>query len=116
MSLQQQMIAANVRNWLMDLATGAKAMSTTMLCAPCEKGEEWRYEASTYSDIIVDGLPTVHVHNIKLVAEAAELELQHRTFKKGDYYYRSFEGEDFVVFNGVRFSDMALKEKKNDGK
>ena len=112
MSLQQQMIAANVRNWLVDLATGAKAMGVSILCAPCEKDEEWRYEAGTYSDIIVDGLPTVHVHNIKLVAEAAELELQHRTFKKGDYYYRSFAGEDFVVFNGVRFSDMILRKEK----
>lgn len=112
MSLQQQMIAANVRNWLVDLATGAKAMSTTMLCAPCEKSYEWKYEASTYSDVVIDGLPTVHVHNIKLVAEVAELELQHRTFKKGDYYYQSFAGEDFVVFNGVRFSDMALKKEK----
>lgn len=116
MSLQQQMIAANVRNWLMDLATGAKAMSAKVLCAPCEKNEEWRYEVSTYSDIVVDGIPTVHVHGIKLIAEVAELDLQHRTFKKGDYYYRSFAGEDFVVFNGVKFSDMILKEKKDERK
>ena len=116
MTLQQQMIAANIRNWLSDLAIGAKAMHTKILCAPCDKLDEYKYEARCwdYDDYFVDGILTVQVHNIKTLAEAAELYVQHRDFKSSDNYYRSFSGEDFVVFNDVKFSNMILREEKLD--
>jgi len=101
-----EMISANVRNWLQDLAIGAKAMSTKMMCGIAEEGYEWRVEAETYEDVMHDGIVTVHVHNIGQIADAAELDLQHRDFTPVDEYYCSFTGEDFFIFNGVKFSDM----------
>lgn len=110
MSLQEQMIAANIRNWLADLAIGAKASATKVRFAPCEELEAFKYEAGTYEDGIRDNVPTVLVHNLKKLAEATDLEIQHRKLKKGDYYYGSFVSEDFFVFNGVKFSDMTLRK------
>ena len=109
MSLQEQMIVANIRNWLTDLAIGAKASATKVRFASCEESEAFKYEAGTYEDFIRDNVPTVLVHNLKELAEAADLEIQHRKLKKGDYYYGSFVSEDFFVFNDVKFSDMTLK-------
>ena len=106
MSVTQDMISANVRNWLQDLAIGAKAMNKEVMCGVAENGEEWKVKASTYNDVMHDGIITVHIHNIKCVAEAAELDLQHRDFTPVDDYYVSFTGEDFFIFNGVKFSDM----------
>ena len=106
MGATQEMIAANVRNWLQDLAIGAKAVNTKMMCGVAKEGEEWKVEASTYEDSMRDGIITVHVHNIKQVAKAAEFDLQHRDFTPVDYYYTSFIGEDFFIFNGVKFSGM----------
>lgn len=119
MTLQQQMIAANIRNWLSDLAIGAKAMHTKILCAPCDKLHEYKYEAYCfdYNDCFVDGILTVYVHKINVLAEAAELDIQHRDFVLGDKYYRSFSGEDFIVFNDVKFSSLIdRKEKLDEGK
>lgn len=114
MTLQEQMIAANVRNWLADLAIGAKAMNTTILCAPCEEYEAFKYETSTYEDVIRDDVITVFIHNVKAVAKAADLELHYRTFKEGDYYFKSFTGEYFVLFNDVKFSDMTMRREVED--
>lgn len=119
MTLQQQMIAANIRNWLSDLATGAKATHTKILCTPCDKLNEYKYEAHCwdYNDCFVDGMLTVYVHKIKVLAEAAELDIQHRDFVPSDKFYSAFSGEDFVVFNDVKFSDMIMrKEKLDEGK
>ena len=108
MSVTNEMIAANVRNWLQDLAIGAKAVNTKMMCGVEEEGREWRVEAETYAraDIVHDGIITVYVHNIKQVAKGAELDLQHRDFTPVDDYYRAFTGEDFFIFNDVKFSGM----------
>ena len=106
MGATNEMISANVRNWLQDLAIGAKAVNTKMMCGVAEEGYEWRFQAETYENVFHDGIITVHVHNIGRVAEAAEFDLQHRDFTPVDEYYRSFTGEDFFIFNGVKFSDM----------
>lgn len=118
MTLQEQMIAANVRNWLSDLAIGAKATATTIRFAVCKEEEAYVHEASVYDDGIRDDIPTVHVHRLKELAKAAELDVQYRTFTKDDYYYEPFSGEYFLVFNGVKFSDMRLRKgyKYNEGK
>jgi hypothetical protein len=106
MGVTNEMISANVRNWLQDLAIGAKAMNKEIMCGVAESGEEWKIKASTYADVMHDGIITVHIHNIERVAEAAELDLQHRDFTPVDEYYAPFTGEDFFIFNGVKFSDM----------
>lgn len=106
MGVTNEMISANVRNWLQDLAIGAKAMNKEMLCGVAEPDKEWQVIASTYDDVMHDGIITVYVHNIKQVAKGAELDLQHRDFTPVDDYYRSFTGEDFFIFNDVKFSGM----------
>lgn len=118
MTLQEQMIAANVRNWLSDLAVGAKATATTIRFAVCNEENAYEHEASVYDDGIRDDISTVHVHRLKELAKAAELDVQYRTFTKDEYYYKSFSGEYFIVFNGVKFSDMRLRKgyKYNEGK
>lgn len=108
MGATNEMISANVRNWLQDLAIGAKAVNTKMMCGVAEEGYECRFQAETYEDVFHDGIITVHVHNIERVAEAAEFDLQHRDFTPADDYYTSFTGEDFFIFNGVKFSDMII--------
>ena len=50
MGVTSEMIAANVRNWLQDLAIGAKAVNTKMMCGVAKEGEEWKVEASTYEE------------------------------------------------------------------
>ena len=114
MSLQEQMIAANIRNWLTDLAIGAKAMSKIMQCGVSDEKSAWKYETKCWQqdDVVVDGVLTVYVFNVKELARAAELDVQHRQFIEGDTYYGSFEGEDFVVFNGVKFSEMMIRKEK----
>ena len=98
MGATNEMISANVRNWLQDLAIGAKAVNTKMMCGVAEEGYEWRFQAETYENVFHDGIITVHVHNIGRVAEAAEFDLQHRDFTPADDYYCSFTGEDFFIF------------------
>ena len=114
--MRNEMYAADIRNWLMDMATGAKAMARTMKCADAENGYEWRVEAHSYDrdNTVIDGVITVYIHKIENVAKGAGFELQHRDFVEGDYHYPGFIGEDFIMFNGVKFSDMILRteEKK----
>ena len=72
MSLQEQMIAANIRNWLTDLVIGAKAMSKIMQCRVSDEESAWKYEAKCWQqdDVVVDGVFTVYVFNVKELARA----------------------------------------------
>ena len=115
MGATQEMIKQNVLNWLDALVIGAKAMNTEVVCGVVDDDRDlWRVTASTYDQLKYDGLITIHVHDVKLIAKAAELDLQHRDFTPMDNYYRSFTGEDFFVYNGVRFADMILGRFSND--
>lgn len=115
MGATQEMIKQNVLNWLDALVIGAKAMNTEVVCGVVDDARDlWRVTVSTYDQPKYDGLITIHVHDVKLIAKAAELDLQHRDFTPMDNYYRSFTGEDFFVYNGVRFADMILGGFSND--
>ena len=115
MGATQEMIKQNVLNWLDALVIGAKAMNTEVVCGVVDDARDlWRVTTSTYDQPKYDGLITIHVHDVKLIAKAAELDLQHRDFTPMDNYYRSFTGEDFFVYNGVRFADMILGGFSND--
>jgi len=104
MGATQEMIKQNVFDWLDALIVGAKAMSTITQCGT----DDWRDEARVYSgdNFIVDGIPTVHIHGIERVAKAVEFDLQHQDFTPANEYYAYFTGEDFFIYNGVKFSDM----------
>ena len=115
MGATQEMIKQNVLNWLDALVIGAKAMNTEVVCGVVDDDRDlWQVTASTYDQPKYDGLITICIHNVKLIAKAAELDLQHRDFTPMDNYYRSFTGEDFFVYNGVRFADMILGRFSND--
>ena len=104
MSLTHEMIKENVFNWLDALIVGAKAMSTVMQCGT----DGWKSEASVYNgeDNIVDGIVTVHIHNIERVAKAVEIDIHHQDFTPANEYYAYFKGENFFIYNGVKFSGM----------
>lgn len=110
-----QMKAAEIRNWLADLAIGAKAMAKSLTV----NDEKSWYEYRTYEDVMRDGVITVYVHGIVDLAKIAELPVQYREFVDGDFHYGNFVGEYFVEFSGVKFSDMVLRRtsiKKRGGK
>ena len=98
-----------VLNWLHDLAVGAKAQTQKMVCGECDTNSKFKVTASTYDSGKTDDIITVHVHNIKVVAEATGLKLMHRDFIEGDSYYSSFESEDFIMYEDVKFSNMNIR-------
>lgn len=114
MGLTEVMISANVRNWLNDLAIGAKAASIEMMCGVAEKGREFEVKSRTYdqSEVFYDGFITVHIHNIEKVAEAAELDLTVRKLTEKDRYHNVFEFEKFFIFNGVKFNCFNYENEK----
>ena len=105
MSMTNEMIKQNVFDWLDALIVGAKAMSTPIQCGT----DDWEDEAKVYSGdsgFITDGILTINVHNVKRVAKAVEFDIQHQDFTPANDYYAYFTGEDFFIYNGVKFSDM----------
>lgn len=104
MGATQEMIKQNVFDWLDALIVGAKAMSTPIQCGT----DGWRDEASVYNgdSFVTDGILTVNIHNIGRVAKAVEFDLQHQNFTPANEYYAYFTGEDFFIYNGVKFSGM----------
>ena len=104
MSVTQEMIKQNVFDWLDALVVGVKAMSAVTQCGT----DGWRSEASVYNGdtYITDGILTSYIHNIEQVAKAIEFDLQHQDFTPANEYYAYFTGEDFFIYNGVKFSGM----------
>ena len=104
MGVTQEMIKQNVFDWLDALIVGAKAMSKSIQCGT----DDWRDEASVYcgSEYTTDGMLTLHIHNVKRVAEVVEFDLKHQDFTPANDYYAYFIGEDFFIYNGTKFSDM----------
>ena len=108
MSATNEMIKQNVMDWIDAVVVGVKVFNTEIVCADVPEQNQWKVTARTYQDCMEDGFPTIHVHTIDAIAKAAEFDLQHRDFTPADEYYRSFTGEDFFIFNGVKFSDMII--------
>ena len=104
MGVTQEMIKQNVFDWLDALIVGAKAMNTPIQCGT----DGWRSDASVYNGdtFVTDGILTVNIHSIDKVAKAVEFDLQHQDFTPANEYYAYFTGEDFFIYNGVKFSNM----------
>ena len=104
MGATQEMIKQNVFDWLDVLIAGAKAMNSSIQCGT----DGWRSEASVYGgdNFSVDGMLTIHIHSIENVAKVVEIDLQHQDFTPANEYYAYFAGEDFFIYNDVKFSDM----------
>lgn len=103
--------AADVRNWFVDLAIGAKAMCRTIYWGD----NLWEY-SRTFSNPVRDNIATVSVHSLKEIAERAGFDVQHRDLVLGDSYYAVFRSEDFIMFNGVKFVDYenTLTEEEHE--
>lgn len=115
MGVTNEMIKQNVFDWLDSLIVGVKAMSTPIQCGT----DDWEDEAKVYSgdsDFITDGILTINVHNVKRVAKAVEFDIQHQDFTPANRYYAYFTGEDFFIYNGVKFSDMVRGDFSDDEK
>ena len=113
MGATQEMIKQNVFDWLDALIIGVKAMSTPIQCGT----NGWRDEANVYSgdsEFITDGILTINVHNVKRVANIIEFDIQHQDFTPANRYYAYFTGEDFFIYNGVKFSDMVTGHFSDD--
>ena len=104
MGATQEMIKQNVFDWLDALVVGVKAMHTVMPCGT----DGWKDEASVYNheQNKVDGMFTVHIHNVEAVAKAIEVDVQHAEYTVANEYYGYFSGEDFFIYNDVKFVDM----------
>lgn len=113
MNTQKEMYAANVRNWLMDLATGVKAARKSVQFAPAERpGSEWRVTASCY-DKFEDGCA---IHDIKSVAEAIDIPLQFHKFEKGECISDEYAGYWYIELFGVKFYDISREDNSDEGK
>ena len=102
------MYAANVKNWLMDLATGAKAAQRKVQFADAKVNQEWRVTASCF-DTCDDG---VAIHGIKDLAEAIDVPVSFNTFAPDNYLFGKYPGYYYIDMFGVRFYDFADKEEK----
>ena len=105
--MTKEMYAANVKNWLMDLATGAKAMQKVMQFAPAEKGLEWKVTTSCY-DQFEDGIP---VHNLKNLAEVIDVSIKYNAFTSDQYLYGKYPGYYYIELFGTRFYDLTEEEE-----
>ena len=114
MNTQKEMYAANVKNWLMDLATGVKAARKSVQFAPAERlGSEWRVTARCY-DQCEHGCS---IHDLKALAEAIHIPPQFHKFEKGEFISDEYAGYWYIDLFEVRFYDLCRKgEEEYAGK
>lgn len=105
--MTKEMYAAQVKNWLMDLATGAKAAKKAVQFASDDENMSWRVTATCY-DKYEEG---VAVHKLKALAEAIEVPVMFEAFKPEHYCYGKYAGFNYIELFGVRFYDYADYEE-----
>lgn len=99
--MTKEMYAANVKNWLMDIAIGVKAMQNQVKYAD---GPDYKTAARCY-DMFEDG---VAIHGIKSLAKALDIEIK---FEKCDKYDHNIIGHFYFDMFGVRFYDLAHRNE-----
>ena len=100
--MTKEMYAANVKNWLMDLATGVKAAQKSMQFADAYPDREWEVTSKCYYDFERG----IGVHNIKDIAELINEPVKFGTFDEKEYLYTKYEGYWYIDLFGVRFYDF----------
>lgn len=103
--MTKEMYAAEVKNWLMDLATGVKAARKSVQFAPAERGYEWKVTASCYEQF-ADGCA---IHDLEKVARALDIPLKFYKFKKGEFFNDRYPGYWYIDLFEVRFYDLCRK-------
>lgn len=108
MNTQKEMYAAEVKNWLMDLATGVKAARKSVQFAPAEwPGSEWQVTASCY-DKYEDGCA---IHDLKSLAEAIDIPPQFHKFEEGEFSSDEYVGYWYIELFGVKFYDLSEEDE-----
>lgn len=112
--MTKEMYAANVKNWLMDLATGAKAAHRKVQFDNVDHSwEKYMVTASCFDDF-KDG---VAIHNLKKLAEAIGEPVYFEAFKPNDYLFNHYAGYTYIKMFGVRFYDFEYREEEiHEGK
>ena len=105
--MTKEMYAANVKNWLMDLATGVKAARKSVQFAPAERDAEWKVTASCYEQF-EDGCS---VHDLKGLAEAIGITPKFEKFSKDSFYYPKYAGYWYIELFGVKFFDLSEEDE-----
>lgn len=106
--MTNEMYAANVKNWLTDLATGAKAAQRRVQFADAKKGWEFKVTSSCF-DMMKDG---VAIHNLTKLAEAIGEPVYFCPFSEREASLKeNYAGYDYFNMFGVRFYDYRRKEE-----
>lgn len=105
--MTKEMYAANVKNWLMDLATGAKAARKAMQFADEKPECTWKVTARCF-DQLEDG---VSIHNLKAMATAIDEPVHFSEFAPDEYLYGKYPGYWYFEMFGVKFYDFVGKEE-----
>lgn len=105
--MTKEMYAANVKNWLMDIATGVKASRKNMQFADSKSDEAWRVTALCYQTF--DG--GVGIHHLKQIAEVLDVPVEFALFAKDSYLYGKYAGYWYIEMFGVKFYDFAYEEE-----
>lgn len=109
--MTKEMYAAQVKNWLMDLATGVKASRKKVQFAPAERDAEWEVTATCY-DEFEDGCG---IHKLKELAEALDIQPKFYKFKKGEFFNDMYPGYWYIELFEVRFYDLCREgEEENE--
>lgn len=111
--MTKEMYAANVKNWLMKVAEGAKAAHTSIQFADAEsKDSLWKVEAKCY-DTFNNG---VAIHRLRELAESINEPIKFEAFKEGDYFHGTYNGYYYIEMFGVRFYDFGDRVSTDEGK
>lgn len=110
--MTKEMYAAQVKNWLMDLATGVKVARKSVQFAPAEwSGSEWKVTASCYYQY-EDGCA---IHDLKSLAEAIDIPPQFHKFEEGEFISDEYAGYWYIDLFEVRFYGLCRKgEEENE--
>jgi len=109
---QKEICVANVKNWLMRIAEGAKAAHNPIQFAPAEPDEAWRVTARCY-DEFKEGVP---IHNLTKLADAIDIPPVFVPYENSDYFYGIYTGYYYIELFGVRFYDYGERVSTDEGK
>jgi len=110
--MTREQYVKDVKNWLMELAIGARAAMRSVQFAPEETSDtRWKVTADSYNKLEKG----VGVHKIKDVAEVIGEPIKFKEFDPDDYLYGKYDGYWCLELYGVEFYDFG-EAISNDGK
>ena len=101
--MMDELYAAQAKNWLMDLATGAKAAQKSIQFAP-STDDKYMFDvtASAYNNFEQG----VAIHRLKDLAKALQIQTKFKEFNDRDHYSSEYIGRIYFEMFGVIFYDL----------